>query len=132
MFKNVLHNIFSALQLPHFHAVLIDDIFEGRITFSIKNNLWNSWYVNSTVENFITYAGLDLKEVMFVVQIHIVLATIKPAFTCLSELKHLLSQLTKASYHIEKHQNLLDATLTLTVTKMDIVLIKTQWLVIML
>ena len=78
-----------------------------------------------------TYAGSVLVELIIVVQIQTLLPRTNHVKICLSELKQLLSQLTDGLSHMKKKQIFVDTTLTLAITTVDKVMIRTQRLRIM-
>ena len=85
-----------------------------------------------TFENVLTHTGSVSRKLMIVVQIHMILPRKIQLLISLSELKQLLLMHTLTPFHIGKQLKVVERSLTLPITMIDKVMMRTQWLGIML
>ena len=107
------------------------NLLKFKLTLPMKTKLTIYLCVIIIVENVLMYSDSVFLELLFVVQIHVILVTKKQVLVCLSELRQLLSQLTNVPSNLKKQLQFVNTTLTLTITMIGKVIIRTHLLGIM-
>ena len=77
-------------------------------------------------KNVLIYAGLVFIVLTVVVQVKMMLPTLKHVLVCLSEFRQLPSLLTNLPSHVKQLLHFADTTLTLTITVIDKITISTR------
>ena len=96
----------------------------------IKIKITIIWSTITMVENVLTYAASIIIKLETLINVHMMLPTMKHVLVCLSDVR--LSPLTIVASHIQQNPNVWDTTLAKTLTKSDKVKTRTQWLGILL